>query len=145
MEPRNWLNWGRIIEMPERGCIVVFSFGDIGHVGFFVSDDGASYVVLGGNQSDQVQISRFQGTRPWIPHAAVNGTLVMRSRKTDLAGRQLQASRVPLQFDQLVSTAIHLTLRRRTALPLEQGRTIATGRSLTAVVGDLKLRSRKNP
>jgi uncharacterized protein (TIGR02594 family) len=63
MEPRNWLNWGRIIEMPERGCIVVFSFGDISHVGFYVGDDGASYVVLGGNQTDQVQISRFHKAR----------------------------------------------------------------------------------
>jgi uncharacterized protein (TIGR02594 family) len=35
MEPTNWLNWGRIINVPERGCIVVFGFGgDLTHVGF---------------------------------------------------------------------------------------------------------------
>jgi uncharacterized protein (TIGR02594 family) len=63
MEPANWLNWGRIVNVPERGCVVVFSFGGIGHVGFFLEDDGASYVVLGGNQSDEVRTSRFHKAR----------------------------------------------------------------------------------
>ena len=60
ISPRSWLNWGRVIEEPEVGCIVIFQFGNLDHVGFFVGYDGNSLSVLGGNQSDAVQISRYQ-------------------------------------------------------------------------------------
>jgi uncharacterized protein (TIGR02594 family) len=60
MEPMDWLNWGRNIKVPERGCIVVFSFGgDLTHVGFYVNEDENNYLILGGNQSDEVRISNF--------------------------------------------------------------------------------------
>jgi uncharacterized protein (TIGR02594 family) len=59
MHPDAWLNWGRSIAAPEEGCITVFSFNGLGHVGFFISEDGKNVNVLGGNQSDMVKISRY--------------------------------------------------------------------------------------
>jgi uncharacterized protein (TIGR02594 family) len=59
MEPTAWLGWGRGIAAPEEGCITVFSFNGLGHVGFFVSEEGKSLNILGGNQSDLVKISRY--------------------------------------------------------------------------------------
>ena len=55
MEPNDWLNWGRAITIPEQGCITVFSFKGLGHVGFFISEEGNSVNILGGNQSDVVK------------------------------------------------------------------------------------------
>jgi uncharacterized protein (TIGR02594 family) len=59
MEPSAWLNWGRTIAEPELGCVVVFSFKGLGHVGFYVKTEGNSLYILGGNQSDAVKISRY--------------------------------------------------------------------------------------
>jgi len=59
MEPNAWLNWGRTIPEPEPGCVVVFSFKGLGHVGFYVKTEGNSLYILGGNQSDAVKISRY--------------------------------------------------------------------------------------
>jgi uncharacterized protein (TIGR02594 family) len=59
MEPNAWLSWGRGIAAPEQGCVAVFSFNGLGHVGFFVSEEGKSLNILGGNQSDVVKISRY--------------------------------------------------------------------------------------
>ena len=63
MEPKSWLNWGRIIDKPERGCVVIFSFGDFSHVGFFLREEGSSYVTLGGNQSDEVRSTPYHKAR----------------------------------------------------------------------------------
>lgn len=52
---RGWLNWGKKIDKPRRGCIVVFKRGtSSGHVAFFISEAGEKVKVLGGNQSDCV-------------------------------------------------------------------------------------------
>ena len=59
MEPNDWLNWGKGIATPEPGCITVFSFKGLGHVGFFISQEGNNLNILGGNQSDVVKISRY--------------------------------------------------------------------------------------
>jgi hypothetical protein len=50
--------------VPEIGDIAVFKRGTMGwqgHVGFYVKNDGAYVWVLGGNQSDEVKISRYLG------------------------------------------------------------------------------------
>lgn len=62
---RSWLSYGRKIDAPTRGCIVVFDRGGPphGHVSFFVSRDGDFLRVLGGNQGDRVQISRYEAAR----------------------------------------------------------------------------------
>jgi uncharacterized protein (TIGR02594 family) len=59
MDPSAWLEWGRGIEAPEQGCIAVFSFSGLPHVGFFIGAEGKSVQILGGNQSDMVKISRY--------------------------------------------------------------------------------------
>lgn len=60
----SWLNWGRELQKPINGCIVVFDHGDgHGHVTFFdhEQDDGL-LVCLGGNQSNTVKYSAFDPT-----------------------------------------------------------------------------------
>ena len=61
---RGWLNWGKKTDKPRRGCIVVFERGaSSGHVAFFISEEGDYYNVLGGNQHDEVCISRYAKSR----------------------------------------------------------------------------------
>lgn len=59
---RSFLNWGRKVSTPYRGCIVVFRRGSQpwqGHVGFVEKLSDASVWCLGGNQGDGVNIRRF--------------------------------------------------------------------------------------
>jgi uncharacterized protein (TIGR02594 family) len=58
---RNWAHWGNgvsIIASAELGDILVFPRGTGGHVGMYVGEDTTHYHVLGGNQSDAVNIRR---------------------------------------------------------------------------------------
>ena len=60
---RSWLNWGVVTKEPLEGDIVIFSRGknpSSGHVGFFVKKEAGLIHVLGGNQSDQVKISKYK-------------------------------------------------------------------------------------
>ena len=54
---RSWLEWGRPLDAPRPGCIVVLWRDDPaswkGHVGFFVRIAGEEIVLLGGNQREQ--------------------------------------------------------------------------------------------
>ena len=61
---RSYLNWGEPVDLADAkpGDIVVFARGNStwqGHVGFFVKRQGAFIEVLGGNQSNQVNIQRY--------------------------------------------------------------------------------------
>lgn len=63
-----WNKFGVGINGPSFGCIMVFSRKGGGHVGFYVSEDETSYHILGGNQSNGVNITkiakdRFTGAR----------------------------------------------------------------------------------
>jgi uncharacterized protein (TIGR02594 family) len=61
---KSYLQWGRPIEYPVPGCIVVFSRTGGGHVGFAVGKDSrGNLLVLGGNQSDEVNIRTFSRER----------------------------------------------------------------------------------
>lgn len=61
---RSWRNFGSAAPQPSLGDILVFSRpGGGGHVGLYVAEDNACYHVLGGNQSDQVNITRILKTR----------------------------------------------------------------------------------
>jgi uncharacterized protein (TIGR02594 family) len=55
---RSYLQYGRKLDTPEPGCIVVFWRGSPtgwqGHVAFYVRGEGDRVRVLGGNQSDAV-------------------------------------------------------------------------------------------
>jgi uncharacterized protein (TIGR02594 family) len=68
LNARSYLDWGIPVDLADAqaGDIVVFSRGSKswqGHVGFFVKTAGASIEVLGGNQSDAVNIQRYAKSR----------------------------------------------------------------------------------
>lgn len=61
---RDYLKWGDVVDPAQarEGDIVVFKRGSStwqGHVGFFVRRAGTHIEVLGGNQSNQVKVSRY--------------------------------------------------------------------------------------
>ena len=60
---RSYLNYGVATDSPELGDLVVFwrinKVGPYGHVAIFVKDAGDMIYVLGGNQSDGVNITAF--------------------------------------------------------------------------------------
>lgn len=58
-----WGNWGRKLIGPRYGCILVFTRNGGGHVGFYVGEDTTHYHVLGGNQSNSVNIMRIAKNR----------------------------------------------------------------------------------
>lgn len=61
---RSYLQWGRTLSEPVLGCVVVFTREGGGHVGFLVGKDKAgNLLILGGNQSDQVNIRAFPVSR----------------------------------------------------------------------------------
>jgi len=63
---RSYEKWGKGIEKPTVGCVVVLSRGrnpKQGHVGFYVKEDDKSVYVLGGNQSDEVNVSKYSKSR----------------------------------------------------------------------------------
>lgn len=68
LNARSYLEWGIPVDLADAqpGDIVVFSRGSKswqGHVGFFVKTAGATIEVLGGNQSDAVNIQRYAKSR----------------------------------------------------------------------------------
>lgn len=59
-----WLDYGKKIDEPCHGCIVIFDRKGGGHVGFVVGKNRANQLlVLGGNQSNQVSIQPFNNDR----------------------------------------------------------------------------------
>lgn len=60
---RSYMNWGRPIDKPVPGCIVVFWRGKKdgwqGHVGFYVGETAKMIKVLSGNQSNAVNVSNY--------------------------------------------------------------------------------------
>jgi len=59
---RSWLNVGEKVESPVTGDVVVFKRGNSswqGHIGIFVRTDGDLVYVLGGNQSNMVNIKPY--------------------------------------------------------------------------------------
>lgn len=68
LNARSYLDWGIPVDLADAqtGDIVIFSRGSKawqGHVGFFVKAAGATIEVLGGNQSDAVNIQRYAKSR----------------------------------------------------------------------------------
>lgn len=56
---RSWLQWGRALQTPVTGCVVVLWRDDPeswkGHVSFFLRADETSVFLFGGNQLDAVR------------------------------------------------------------------------------------------
>jgi uncharacterized protein (TIGR02594 family) len=68
LNARSYLDWGKPVERKDAqpGDIVVFKRGNSswqGHVAFFVKDRGALIDVLGGNQSNAVNIKGYQSSQ----------------------------------------------------------------------------------
>ena len=63
---RSWQRFGKTVP-PQFGAVLVFWRGSkqgwSGHVGFYWGEDDLCYHVLGGNQSNQVNITRVAKTR----------------------------------------------------------------------------------
>jgi uncharacterized protein (TIGR02594 family) len=55
---RNWLLWGTKVETAMLGDTLIFRRGKGGHVALYVGEDETHYHILGGNQSDTVNIVR---------------------------------------------------------------------------------------
>ena len=82
---RSFLSWGLPIESEniQRGDIVVFPRGNQGwqgHVGFFVEEQNNKWVILGGNQNNEVRYDLFDpkraiGIRRWATQQEVAGSL----------------------------------------------------------------------
>lgn len=61
---RSYLQWGKKLDNPRYGCIVVFSRGEnSGHVAFFQAETESTIMVIGGNQNDSVCIKEYPKSR----------------------------------------------------------------------------------
>lgn len=60
---RNWAKFGTKQTTAKLGDVLVFSRGTGGHVGFYVGEDKDAYHVLGGNQSNTVNVTRILKNR----------------------------------------------------------------------------------
>lgn len=63
---RNWLAWGSPVDLGKEmlGDVLVFSRGAVsGHVGLYIAEDKTAFHVIGGNQSDAVNIKRVEKNR----------------------------------------------------------------------------------
>lgn len=77
---RSYEAWGHPLAEPAVGCIVVFSRLGGGHVGFVVGQDATgNLLVLGGNQSNAVNVKAFPRSRVtayrWPTQRLVNSPL----------------------------------------------------------------------
>lgn len=57
-----WADWGEA-SIPAVGAVVVFARKGGGHVGFLVGESGHNFYVLGGNQSNAVNITPIAKSR----------------------------------------------------------------------------------
>lgn len=61
---RNWNHFGTLQTIAMLGDVLVFTRpGGGGHVGFYVGEDNTCYHVLGGNQSNRVNVTRILKSR----------------------------------------------------------------------------------
>jgi uncharacterized protein (TIGR02594 family) len=63
LSARSWANFGRALDRPTVGAIMVFTRKGGGHVAFYVSETATHYHVLGGNQRDQVCVTSYPKSR----------------------------------------------------------------------------------
>ena len=58
-----WRDFGVELKSPAIGAVLVFKRPGGGHVGLYAGEDAQAYHVLGGNQSDQVNVCRVAKSR----------------------------------------------------------------------------------
>lgn len=61
----SWAEWGSTLRADRLapGAVLVFKRPGGGHVGFYVGEDATTYHVLGGNQSNAVNVTRIEKAR----------------------------------------------------------------------------------
>jgi len=60
---RNWAKFGVKSPAPSLGDVMVFPRGNGGHVAFYVGEDEEAWHILGGNQSNSVNVTRMPKAR----------------------------------------------------------------------------------
>lgn len=64
---RSWENWGKKLDNPILGCVIVLERPaggtNAGHVGFYLNEQNNKFFLLGGNQGDKVCIVPFEKSR----------------------------------------------------------------------------------
>lgn len=92
---KSWATWGANLgpSVLSPGAVLVFNRDGGGHVGFYVGEDSTHYHVLGGNQSETVNISRIAKSR-CIARRWPRGVPVIRGpvRMTSTAGVPVSTS-----------------------------------------------------
>lgn len=63
LKAKSWAEFGTGQPRAMLGDILVFTRDGGGHVGLYAGEDDACYHVLGGNQGDQVKVSRIKKDR----------------------------------------------------------------------------------
>lgn len=63
LSAREWIKWGKLSLYPQLADVLIFQRSGGGHVGFYVAEDENYFHVLGGNQSDSVNITRISKNR----------------------------------------------------------------------------------
>lgn len=60
-----WADWGNALNFGQLapGAVIVFERTGGGHVGFYVGEDKTHFHILGGNQSDAVNVMRLEKAR----------------------------------------------------------------------------------
>jgi uncharacterized protein (TIGR02594 family) len=116
LNARSYLAWGILVDLADAqaGDIVVFSRGSKawqGHVGFFVQTAGAMVEVLGGNQSDAVNIQRYAKSRLLGVRRAGNVAPAV-----TLSVRELQARLKALGYHQVGQVDGQIGPRTRAAI-----------------------------
>jgi len=59
----SWASWGVPVDKPSLGDVMTFTRSGGGHVGLYVGEDEKAYHILGGNQSDEVNVTRISKNR----------------------------------------------------------------------------------
>lgn len=92
----NWASWGNAAPSPMLGDVMTFNRDGGGHVALYVGEDDTHYHILGGNQSDQVNIVRkakssfYKARRaPWrIAQPANVRKIILSSSGAPVSGKE---------------------------------------------------------
>lgn len=120
LNARSYKNYGYETDVEEEGNIVVLwrgkkDDGITGHVGFLVAWDKTHYWILGGNQSDSVNIQKFPRSRVLtmvVPRPLKNSRTVIASA----TGAVSEATRASTDWVTTVSTTVEAVKEPATQL-----------------------------
>lgn len=90
----SWADFGKPAPVPMLGDVLTFKRTGGGHVALYVGEDATAYHCLGGNQSDQVCITRiaksrfYKARRPFYNVQPANVRRVMLSSNGILSGNE---------------------------------------------------------